>query len=159
MNWYHEETNPHFCCFDQCCRGGCSCITPRTFCDAWQLSTLLLLPLLLDWHGRSWHRQAGEAFTDFGTAEHSLHRKGRFWSAVPQLCARSHLRGQQATVLAMDWWGKDRNSTCPNAFTLPVTQIPKMIQAKLSCVGSSLVMWNCSLYTLVAIWARAAFLV
>lgn len=122
-------------------------------------STLLLLPLLLDWHGRSWHRQAGEAFTDFGTAEHSLHRKGRFWSAVPQLCARSHLRGQQATVLAMDWWGKDRNSTCPNAFTLPVTQIPKMIQAKLSCVGSSLVMWNCSLYTLVAIWARAAFLV
>lgn len=95
----------------------------------------------------------------FGTAKDSLHRKGRVWSAVPQLCVRSHLRGQQATALAMTWWGKDRNSTCPNAFTFPVPKIPKMIQAKLSCVGSSLVVWNYSLYTLVAIWARAAFLV
>lgn len=38
-----KKQNPYFC-FDQGCRGGCSCISPRRFCDAGQLSTLLLLP-------------------------------------------------------------------------------------------------------------------
>lgn len=59
-------------------------------------------PLLLGWHGRSWHRQAGEGFTDFGSTEHNWYREGRSWYVVPQLCIRSDLRGQRATVPCHD---------------------------------------------------------
>lgn len=43
--------------------------------------------------------------------------------------------GNELQSLAMTWWGKDGNSTCPNAFTLPLPKIPEMIQAKLSGEG------------------------
>lgn len=156
MHWYHKETKSPFLLFWPKLQRRLQLHHSHKvlWCWAAQYTASSALSFLADMedHGTRQAEEGSQILVPQSTSS-----TGRAGVGVPFHSSASGVTSEGNKLQSLPQPGEDGNSTCPNAFTLSLPKIPRMIQAKLSRERSSLVVQNCSPYTLVAIGARAAF--